>query len=207
MKLCKKPFSLLLCCSLALALLSGCVSEQQAPDISAEQTEELAQAENEATTQDAESPVPETPGRASEPPEPASGNTVMANTGSKEEITEMKMTVQVGESTFTAALEDNAAVDALVRMMENDGPVTIRMRDYAGFEKVGALGSSLPTSNRQTTTQAGDIVLYQGNQIVLFYGSNSWSYTRLGKIDDLTGWAEALGSGDVSVTFSLGAKR
>ena len=47
-------------------------------------------------------------------------------------------------------------------------------------------------------------MLYQGNQIVLFYGSNSWSYTRLGKIDDLTGWAEALGSGDVSVTFSLG---
>ena len=101
----------------------------------------------------------------------------------------MKMNVQVGASTFTATLEDNAAVDALVEMMEN-GPVTIQMSDYA--------------SNSQTTTQAGDIVLYQGNQIVLFYGSNSWSYTRLGKIDDLTGWAEALGSGDVSVTFSLG---
>lgn len=110
---------------------------------------------------------------------------------------------QVGASTFTATLEDNAAVDALVEMMEN-GPVTIQMSDYAGFEKVGALGASLPASNSQTTTQAGDIVLYQGNQIVLFYGSNSWSYTRLGKIDDLTGWAEALGSGDVSVTFSLG---
>ena len=115
----------------------------------------------------------------------------------------MKMTVQVGESTFTATLEDNAAVDALVEMMEN-GPVTVQMSDYAGFEKVGALGTSLPTNNSQTTTQAGDIVLYQGNQIVLFYGSNSWSYTRLGKIDDLTGWSEALGSGDVLVTFSLG---
>ena len=95
------------------------------------------------------------------------------------------------------------SLDALVKMMEN-GPVTIQMSDYAGFEKVGALGTSLPTNNSQTTTQAGDIVLYQGNQIVLFYGSNSWSYTRLGKIDDLTGWSEALGSGDVSVTFSLG---
>ena len=125
------------------------------------------------------------------------------NTGSEEESAEMKMNVQVGASTFTATLEDNAAVDALVEMMEN-GPVTIQMSDYAGFEKVGALGASLPASNSQTTTQAGDIVLYQGNQIVLFYGSNSWSYTRLGKIDDLTGWAEALGSGDVSVTFSLG---
>ena len=77
------------------------------------------------------------------------------------------------------------------------------MTDYSGFEKVGALGTSLPTSNSQTTTQSGDIVLYQGNQIVIFYGSNSWSYTRLGKIDDLTGWKDALGSGDVTVTFSM----
>ena len=148
-------------------------------------------------------PEPETPGGASEPPEPAPGNTAVDNTGSEEEITEMKMTVQVGESTFTATLEENAAVDALVEMMEH-GSVTIQMSDYAGFEKVGALGISLPTNNSQTTTQAGDIILYQGNQIVLFYGSNSWSYTRLGKIDDLTGWTEALGGGDVSVTFSLG---
>ena len=115
----------------------------------------------------------------------------------------MTMTVQVEESTFTATLEDNAAVDALVEMMKQ-GPVTIQMRDYGGFEKVGALGTSLPASNSQITTQAGDIVLYQGNQIVMFYGSNSWSYTRLGTIDDLTSWTEALGSGDVSVTFSLG---
>ena len=114
----------------------------------------------------------------------------------------MKMNVQVGASTFTATLEDNATVDALMEMMKN-GPVTIQMSDYAGFEKVGDLGASLPTSHSQTTTQAGDIVLYQGNQIVLFYGSNSWSYTRLGRIDNLTGWAEALGDGNVSVTFSL----
>ena len=77
------------------------------------------------------------------------------------------------------------------------------MSDYSGFEKVGSLGTSLPASNSQTTTQAGDIVLYNGNQIVVFYGSNSWSYTRLGHIDDLTGWEDALGSGDVTVIFSL----
>ena len=87
-------------------------------------------------------------------------------------------------------------------MMEN-APVTIEMNDYAGFEKVGSLGQNLPASNSQTTAQPGDIVLYQGNQIVIFYGSNSWSYTRLGRIDDLTGWEDALGSGDVTVTFSL----
>ena len=127
----------------------------------------------------------------------------MEDNSSEAENSETQMNVQVGGSEFTATLEENAAADALVEMMEQ-GPVTIQMSDYAGFEKVGSLGASLPTSNSQTTTQAGDIVLYQGNQIVIFYGSNSWSYTRLGRIDDLTGWTEALGSGDVSVTFSLG---
>ena len=131
------------------------------------------------------------------------GSAVDETVSDDKEDTEMKMNVQVGDATFTATLEDNAAVDALVEMMQ-EAPVTIQMSDYAGFEKVGPLGTSLPTSNHQTTTQAGDIVLYQGNQIVMFYGSNSWSYTRLGRIDDLTGWADALGSTDVTVTFSIG---
>ena len=120
----------------------------------------------------------------------------------EEENSKMKMNVNVNGQYFTATLENNSAVDALVQMMEN-GPVTLQLSDYAGFEKVGPLGQSLPTSNSQTTTHAGDIVLYQGNQIVMFYGSNSWSYTRLGHIDDLTGWEEALGSGDVTVTLSM----
>ena len=98
--------------------------------------------------------------------------------------------------------EENAAVSALVEMMR-ESPVVLQMSDYSGFEKVGPLGTSLPADNSQTTTHAGDIVLYNGNQIVIFYGSNSWSYTRLGHIDDLTGWEEALGNGDVTVTFSL----
>ena len=112
------------------------------------------------------------------------------------------MNVQVGDVVFSATLEENEAVSALVEMMR-ESPVVIQMSDYSGFEKVGPLGASLPASNSQTTTQAGDIVLYNGNQIVIFYGSNSWSYTRLGHIDDLTGWEEALGSGDVMVIFSL----
>ena len=93
-------------------------------------------------------------------------------------------------------------VASFVEMMW-ENPVSIQMSDYSGFEKVGSLGTSLPVNNSQTTTHAGDIVLYNGNQIVIFYGSNSWSYTRLGHVDDLTGWEEALGSGDVTVTFSL----
>lgn len=115
----------------------------------------------------------------------------------------MNLKVQVGEAVFSATLADTQAAQSLAELLEQ-GALTLQLSDYAGFEKVGPLGTSLPASNGQTTTQPGDIVLYQGNQIVLFYGSNSWSYTRLGKIDDLTGWAEALGSGDVTVTLSLG---
>ena len=127
-------------------------------------------------------------------------------TDNEEGIGVMTMNVQVGDVSFTAALEENDAVSALIEMME-EGPVTLEMDDYSGFEKVGPLGTSLPASNSQTTTQAGDIVLYQGNQIVMFYGSNSWSYTRIGHITDLTGWEEALGSGSVTVTFSLEEKK
>ena len=119
-----------------------------------------------------------------------------------EENAVMNMKVQVGDTIFSATLEENAAVSALVEMMR-ESPVVLQMSDYSGFEKVGPLGTSLPADNSQTTTHAGDIVLYNGNQIVIFYGSNSWSYTRLGHIDDLTGWEEALGNGDVTVTFSL----
>ena len=122
---------------------------------------------------------------------------------SKMESLVKKMNVQVGSYTFTATLEDNAAVRELVEMMR-EGPVTIGMSDYSGFEKVGPLGRSLSTSNSQITTEAGDIVLYNGNSIVMFYGSNSWSYTRIGRIDDLTDWTTALGSGDITAVFSLG---
>lgn len=120
----------------------------------------------------------------------------------EEENDSMNMIVQVGESTFTATLEENGAVDALVDILEQE-PLTIQMRDYSGFEKVGSLGENLPANDQYMTTQIGDLVLYQGNQVAMFYGSNSWSYTRIGRIDDLTDWKKALGKGDVLVTFSL----
>ena len=80
------------------------------------------------------------------------------------------------------------------------------MSMYGGFEQVGPLGTSLPRDDRQTTNEAGDIVLYSGNQIVVFYGSNSWAYTRLGKITDKTAseMADLLGNGNVTITISCG---
>lgn len=114
----------------------------------------------------------------------------------------MNMIVNVNGQNFVADLEQNSAVDALVQMLK-DGPITLQLSDYSGFEKVGSLGQNFPTDNRQITTYAGDIVLYQGNQIVVFYGSNSWSYTMLGHVETLAGWNEALGSGDVTLILSL----
>ena len=217
MKLRKNASFPLLCCGVALALLLSACGGRQAADPPAGDSAASPPTQSVEGTNPGEAPVlpadpdlgpaspaPETSSETLGPSETMTENVAMDGAESEDEITEMKMTVQVGESVFTATLEDNAAVDALVEMMEH-GPVTIQMSDYGGFEKVGALGTSLPASNSQTTTQAGDIVLYQGDQIVLFYGSNSWSYTRLGRIDDLTGWTEALGGGDVSATFSLGS--
>ena len=126
----------------------------------------------------------------------------------EEEDTTMPDQIQITISgaSLPIVLEDNAATRALVDALRK-APVTYTARDYGGFEKVGALGRSLPASDSQMTTQAGDVILYSGNQIVLFYGSNTWSYTRLGKIrfpslDVLKRFLKA-GGGDVSVTLSL----
>ena len=115
-----------------------------------------------------------------------------------------KVRLKVGENTMTATLTDNEATRELTKLLEQ-GDMTIRMSDYGGFEKVGALPQSFPTSNTQITTVPGDIMLYQGNQMVIFYGSNSWSYTRLGKIDGATASniRQFLGNGDITLTLSL----
>lgn len=114
-----------------------------------------------------------------------------------------KVLLSIGDRTMTASLVDNAATRELLSLLEK-GPITIRMNDYGGFEKVGALPQSFTTSNTQITTEPGDIMLYQGNNMVIFYGSNSWSYTRLGKIDGATAanLKEFLGGESVSLTVS-----
>ncbi|MDE5877869.1 MAG: hypothetical protein K2H47_10300 [Muribaculaceae bacterium] len=106
--------------------------------------------------------------------------------------------------TKTATLSDTEAARELFALLA-DGPVTISMSDYGGFEKVGDLPSPLTTSNRQITTSPGDIMLYQGHSIVIFYGTNSWSYTPLGKIDDATAdeIRDFLSGTNVEVTLSV----
>lgn len=121
---------------------------------------------------------------------------------------EMKLNITIDGKTLPVILLENEATRALVAALQ-ESPITYEADDYGGFEKVGALGRSLPTSNQQITTEAGDVILYSGNQIVLFYGSNTWSYTRLGRIqyttlDELKSFLKA-GQGRISVTLSAEA--
>ena len=96
-----------------------------------------------------------------------------------------KLYITIGGVTKIATLIDNSATQKLVTKLQSF-PVTVTLNSSGGFEIWGALGFSLPTSNEQINAQPGDIVLYNGSNICMFYGTNSWSYTRLGKIDELS---------------------
>lgn len=186
-KMKRKIFFVSACIVALTMLLSGCADRQDNNDLQSSESQSSEIHNTQKTKPSAESePYVQQP----------------EEKNSLEEDAVKKINLQIGNKNFTATLESNAAVDALVDMMR-EAPVVIQMSDYSGFEKVGPLGKGLPTCNSQTTTKSGDIVLYNGNQIVIFYGSNSWSYTRLEKIDDLSGLEDALGNGDVTVTLFI----
>ena len=112
--------------------------------------------------------------------------------------------VKINDNVFDVKLENNSATQEFIKELKK-GNVTVNASEYGGFEKVGNLGFSLPTSDKNIGNVPGDIVLYQGDKISLFYGSHSWSYTKLGKIDnvDSNKLKEVLGSGDVTLEFNL----
>lgn len=125
--------------------------------------------------------------------------TATAETGEEE----IMFYIQIGDTTLTAAPADTEAADALMELLE-EGPLTIEVENYGGFEKVGALPQALPRQDTRITTRPGDIMLYQGDSIVLFYGSNTWSYTRLGTIRDVSGsdLADVLGGVETQIILS-----
>ncbi len=124
----------------------------------------------------------------------------------------MKISIQItsdsGSHTLAATLVDNSSAMAFYELLEK-GPVTIKMTDYGNFEKVGQLGTSLPRNDTQITTTAGDIILYQGNQITIYYDTNSWNFTRLGKVVSTSSTTtitqaelkKILGKGNVTAVF------
>jgi len=123
---------------------------------------------------------------------------------SGDESVDSKIKININDEVFDMKLENNSATQELVKELEK-GNITVNATEYGGFEKVGDLGLSLPTTDENINTSPGDIVLYQGNQISLFYDSHSWSYTKLGKIEhvDSNHLKEVLGSGDVTLVLSL----
>ena len=118
---------------------------------------------------------------------------------------DMSLQMAIGGTPVSVAWEDNESVRALMELCRNQ-TLTINMSMYGGFEQVGSIGITLPQNDVQTTTSSGDIVLYSGDQIVVFYGSNTWAYTHLGHIIDQSedGMVQLLANGDTTITISLG---
>lgn len=110
----------------------------------------------------------------------------------------------VNGTTLEIALADNESARAFAELLAS-GPLTVEMHDYGNFEKVGPLGTTLPTTDESITTEPGDVILFQGNQITIYYAPNTWNFTRLGKVQntDAATLKDVLGEGDVTVTFSL----
>ncbi len=129
-----------------------------------------------------------------------------ADTGKakSQKVEDVKMKLEIGEHTFWVILEENSSVEALKELLA-DGAMTLYMTDYAGMEKTAELETMLPQNNVQMNTQAGDIILYQGKTFVIYYDTNSWSLTPIGKIEnaDTEKIRKVLGTGDVTVTVSL----
>ena len=190
-----KIFAVALAVFTLLICFSACGNPNTAPvsdDVS--QPEATSQNAYEQTT--AETTVPPAESKPEETQSETSKET-------EEEPAVKTLTMKIGDTTVAVDWEENESFAAL-RELVKDKPLTVQMSMYGGFEQVGSLGTSLPRNDSQTTTAAGDIVLYSGNQIVVFYGSNSWAYTRLGHVTDKTAaeMAELLGNGNVTITIS-----
>lgn len=131
-------------------------------------------------------------------------SSISSESAPEQENSESELNIQIGEHLLTAELADNSSADALLELLA-DGPITIEMNDYANMEKVGTLPQSLPRNDEQISTDAGDLILYQGNSFVIYYDTNSWSLTRLGKINNATKQElqDILGSGSVTAVLSV----
>ena len=129
-------------------------------------------------------------------------NDITNNNESSGELKVSEIIIEVNGKKVTVSLEDNSSTVALVEKLKNQD-IVVEAHDYGDFEKVGELGFSLPRNDTQITTKAGDLILYQGNQLSLYYDVNSWNFTKLGEIKNTSTkeLKELLGSGDVKLTL------
>ena len=122
----------------------------------------------------------------------------------EEKQKESEIVMTINGTPVTVEWEDNETVSTLKEAVR-DNPLTIQMSMYGGFEQVGSLGMNLPRNDTHITTEPGDVILYSGNQLVVFYGSNTWAYTRLGHITDKAQaeLRELLSNGNVTIVISM----
>ena len=182
-----KVFSVVLAVCMTLICFSACTGHirNQASDSGSDKPD--GHAANDTNTENANAT-----GETQTGPDTKSEENTVLNT----------LKLKIGDTDVTVEWENNDSVTALKELVK-DNPLTVQMSMYGDFEQVGSLGTGLPRNDVQTTTSPGDIVLYSGNQIVVFYGSNSWSYTRLGHVTDKSAeqMRELLGRADVTLTL------
>ena len=163
---------------------------------------DAAGSESETTAASSTVSVTETEATQTTEAETTAPETSVTETSETETEAAKTMIMKIGNKVLDVTWEDNASVEELKELAKNG--LTIKMSKYGGFEQVGSIGKSITSSDKQTKTAPGDIVLYTGNKLVVFYGSNSWAYTRLGKINMSKNELKALlGKGDVTVTLTL----
>lgn len=175
-----------------LALLSFTACGAGSPSPSPQTAPILEVAPQEAALAPEKEPAPEVPPAPSAVP------------GESQAVQEEPvLLVGIGDAQLEAVWEDNPSAEAFRQLLEA-GPVTVEMEDYGGFEKVGPLGTQLTQSDAPITAVPGDVILYQGDKVTLYYGTNSWNFTRLAKVTDPDRLGELLEGDRVTVTFSLG---
>ncbi|MBQ6498768.1 MAG: hypothetical protein IJI48_02595 [Ruminococcus sp.] len=202
----KKLIAILLC-AIALTAVSACGGQSSAPTEATVGTAAQTEAETEAETKAAVTKATETaaPTSAISAPESERAEPVTeAAFIPTESESEQLLVIETGGRVFYADFEDNSSAEALKENLRG-GSITLSMRDYGGFEKVGDLPFSLVTNDEEITTSAGDVILYQGSQLTIYYDVNTWRFTRVAKIRGADGsLKEQLGEGDINVTLSLG---
>ena len=179
--------------ALMLLLLTGCSSTGPA------ETGALTES---GSAEETTLPTVKEPASENEAPEPYSTKSSLP------EGTDRMFYAHVNGKVLKILAAENSSADAFLDLLKS-GDVPVEMHDYGSFEKVGPLGTTLPRNDEQITTEPGDVILYQGDQITIYYDVNNWSFTRLGKVQDLSQaeMKEILGSGNVTVTFSLSEGR
>ncbi len=200
----KKQIASILCLALIIVLLTACNRADKTEPTDPHKETQAAAVQTEQPTEITATQI------AKEPTAPEATQAIVSQTDeateyeepTEERATSLRMTI--GDTPVSVAWEDGDAVEAL-RELCREKPLTIEMSMYGGFEQVGSIGTALPTADRQTTTSPGDIVLYSGDQLVVFYGSNAWAYTPLGHITDQSDseLTDLLSNGDTTVTISL----